>query len=143
MEPFKVKSKPNIIFSTLTNKCPYCRTKGMFVNPNPYNLKETLKMDRYCKACGGDFEPEQGFYYGTGYVSYGLSVGMSIISFILYYLIFGISIYDNSLFIWLGIAITSLIVFQPYIMRLSRTIWLTFFTKKFKDKKDPNFKPQP
>jgi len=142
METINIKKKPNIFFSTLTNKCPYCREQSMFVNPNPYNLKETLKMHRYCKNCGGDLEPEQGFYYGTGYVSYGISVAMSIMSFILYYFLVGISIYDNSLFIWLGIAIASLIIFQPYIMRLSRTIWLTFFTKKFQHKKDPNFKPQ-
>lgn len=82
-----------------------------------------------CTVCGQPMEIEVGFYYGTGYVSYALTVAISVATFIAYWVLVGISIDDNSLFIWLGLNIAVLVVTMPYIMRLSRSIWLSFFVK--------------
>lgn len=101
----------------------------MFKTRNPYVFKSTLEMYEVCPVCGINFEPELGFYFGTGYVSYGLSVAFTVASFLFTLVVFGLSIKDNSLFYWLGTNIALLIIVQPMIMRLSRVIWLSFFTK--------------
>lgn len=74
-------------------------------------------------------EIEVGFYYGTGYVSYALTVAISVAVFVAYWVLIGISIKDNSLFYYLGINALVLLVSMPYTMRLSRSIWLSFFVK--------------
>ncbi|OJU75849.1 MAG: hypothetical protein BGO09_13545 [Bacteroidetes bacterium 47-18] len=121
--------KPNIVWSVVNNKCPHCRKGDMFLEKNPYKLSAILKMHKYCPACEGDLEPEVGFYFGTGYISYGLSIVVCIAWLLVYYLAFGISIYDNSMFIYLGTAIGWLLLCQPLIMRWSRTIWIAIFEK--------------
>ena len=95
-------------------------------------------MHRNCPVCGQPTEIEVGFYYGTGYVSYALTVALSVASFVAWYVIIGMSVDDNRFFYWLGFNAVLLIVLQPYLMRLSRTIWLTFFVRY-----NPNWKNEP
>lgn len=120
---------PGRIWSTLQCKCPHCGKGDMFKTANPYKLKATLKMYEHCPVCGTDFEPEVGFYFGTGYVSYGLSVALTVASFLFSLFVFGFSVKDNSLFYWLAANTVLLIVAQPIIMRLSRSIWLAIFIR--------------
>lgn len=122
-------SKPNLILSVLQNRCPACRRGKIFSNDNAYNLKHFTEMHSHCEVCGEDFEREIGFYYGTSYVSYALTVAFSVATFIAWWVIIGFSLYDNRMFWWLGVNGTLLVFIQPPIMRLSRTIWLTFFVK--------------
>lgn len=86
-------------------------------------------MPKTCPVCGQPTEIEVGFYYGTGYVSYALTVGLSVASFVIWYIFIGMSVDDNRFFYWLGINAVLLILMQPYLMRLSRTIWLSFFVR--------------
>lgn len=95
-------------------------------------------MHRNCPVCGQPTEIEVGFYYGTGYVSYGLTVGLSLASFFLWYMLIGMSVDDNRFFYWLGFNAGLLILLQPYLMRLSRTIWLSFFVRY-----NPRWKEEP
>ena len=99
----------------------------MFSQPNPWKLKETLKMPHTCPECSQPFELEVGFWYGTGYVSYGLSFFMSLGSFLLWWLLVGLSTEDHRFFYWMAINAVFLIVMQPWIMRLSRVVYLYFF----------------
>ena len=127
--------KPSFILSMLQNKCPRCREGKLFFGRSTWNLKKNLKMPKNCTVCGQPTEIEVGFYYGTGYVSYALTVGLSLITFVLWYGLIGMSADDNRFFYWLGFNAVLLILMQPYLMRLSRTIWLTFFVRY-----DPNWK---
>ena len=52
----------------------------MFSTNNPWHLTKVLDMPQRCSECGQPFELEPGFYYGTGYVSYALSVLYLIIT---------------------------------------------------------------
>jgi hypothetical protein len=88
-----------------------------------------LKMPDKCSECGQKMELEVGFYYGTGYVSYGLTLALMAASFILYAIIFGLSYKDNSIFYALGVGVTAAIVLQPWLMRLSRVLYLYMFVK--------------
>lgn len=121
--------KPNYIFSLLGNRCSRCRTGKMFKHPLSINLKQNMQMHDKCPVCGQQFEIEVGFYYGTGYVSYALTVAISVAIFIAYWVFIGISIDDNSLYYYLGVNILILAILQPYLMRLSRAIWLSFFVR--------------
>ena len=86
-------------------------------------------MHKHCKECGQPFELEVGFWYGTAYVSYALSVALSVTFFVAWFVLIGMSTKDNRFFWWLGLNVVLLIVMQPWIMRLSRVIYLCFFVK--------------
>lgn len=121
-------TKPNLILSVLQNKCPRCREGRLYEHANPYlHLKDFMKMKEYCEVCGQVTEPETGFFFGTGYVSYALSVAVSVATFIAWWVLIGFSLDDNRLFWWIGVNAFLLIIIQPLLMRLSRTIWLSFF----------------
>jgi hypothetical protein len=76
---------------------------------------------------------EPGFWYGTGYVSYALTIAFSVATFIAWWVLIGISTNDNRIFWWLGINAFLLIILQPWLIRLSRTIYLYFFVHYDKD----------
>lgn len=124
-----VKKEQNngLIVSILRNKCTRCRQGRIFLSKNPYDFRNMMKMPANCEVCGQPFEPEVGFYYGTGYVSYGLSIMICVASLIVWVLFIGISIGDNRFFWWMGVNTVLLLVLQPLLMRISRTIWLAFF----------------
>ncbi|MDQ6902698.1 MAG: DUF983 domain-containing protein [Bacteroidota bacterium] len=132
MNEAEKKPKPNFIWSVLTMRCPRCRRGDMFRNPNPYRkLKLSYIFDMYdhCPVCRQKFDLEPGFWYGTGYVSYALAVAISAITFIAWWVIIGISTEDNRIFGWLIFNSVLLVVIQPWLMRLSRVVYLLFFVK--------------
>ena len=92
-------------------------------------------MPHNCPECGQPFELEVGFWYGTGYVSYGLSFAISVASFIAWWVLIGMSTEDNRFFWWLGVNAFLLVILQPWLMRLSRVTWLYFFVSY-----DPDYK---
>ena len=88
-----------------------------------------MKMHDHCPLCGQATDIEVGFYYGTGYVSYFLTVFLSLITFGIWWLLIGISVYDNRIFYWLTINSVVLLALQPPLMRFSRSLWLSWFVK--------------
>ena len=88
-----------------------------------------MKMHERCEYCHQRTEIEVGFYYGSAYISYALTVALSVASFIAWWVFVGISMEDNRVFGWLIFNSVLLIVLQPWLMRLARTIWMSFFVK--------------
>ena len=86
-------------------------------------------MHERCPVCGQPLDMEPGFYYGTNMISYTLAVLLSVFTFLLWWAVIGFSLSDNRFFWWLGINAVLLVVLQPPLMRLSRTIWLSFFVR--------------
>jgi len=86
-------------------------------------------MPDRCEVCGQKMELEVGFYYGTGYVSYALSVALLGACFVAYWVILGLSYKDNSIFYALGTAVTVVLLLQPWLMRISRVLYLYMFVK--------------
>jgi uncharacterized protein (DUF983 family) len=123
----KKEVKPNFILSILQNKCPRCRRGRMYQSKNPYHLRSFMRMFDRCQVCGQPLDMEPGFYYGTNMVSYSLAILISMLSFILWWIIIGFSLHDNRFFWWIGFNAFLLLALQPPLMRLSRTIWLAFF----------------
>lgn len=120
---------PGVASSILKMRCPNCRKGSMFNTPSIFPLKRLLEMPDKCAVCGQKMELEVGFYYGTGYVSYALTVGLLGLCFIAYWIIFGLSYLDNSIFIALGVSVFIVLVMQPWLMRISRVIYLYMFVK--------------
>lgn len=131
-----VKPTPNYLLSILTMRCPRCRRGSLYKSKNPYSkLKLSHIFDMYdnCPVCNQKFDLEPGFWFGTGYVSYALTVAISVITFIAWYVLIGVSFNDNRVFWWLGINTLMLIILQPWIMRISRVIYLYFFVSFDRD----------
>jgi hypothetical protein len=127
------KPKPGLLWSLLTMRCPRCRKGYMFKNKNPYKkltLSHIFNMHENCPVCNQRFDMnEPGFWYGTGYVSYGLAVAISAATFVAWWVLIGVSFDDNRVFYWLAINTVLLLVLQPWMMRFSRVIYLYFFVK--------------
>lgn len=121
--------KRSLVGSVLTNRCPRCRQGKLFTDANPYNLKTTMRMPERCAVCGQKFELEPGFYFGTGYVSYGLSIAIFALVFVVWGLTIGLSVYNNSIIQCLVAGIVILLLLQPILQRMSRSIWIAFFVK--------------
>ena len=129
IHPEQAHRRPNAILSCLGNRCPRCRKGHLFLDGNAYHLKRFMKMNEQCPVCGQPFEIEVGFWYGTGFVSYALAVAVCVASFIAWKVLIGMSLQDNRLFWWMGVNGLLLLLLQPLLMRLSRTIWLYFFVR--------------
>jgi uncharacterized protein (DUF983 family) len=127
--------KPLYLWSVFSNKCPRCREGNIFVSKSAFVYKNGTKMHEHCPVCGQPTEIEVGFYYGTGFVSYAITVALSVATFVAWWVLFGFSLNDNSIFYWLGFNAVLLIVLQPPLMRFSRTLWLSWFVKY-----DPDWK---
>jgi Protein of unknown function (DUF983) len=122
--------KPGYLWSMLTMKCPRCRRGPMFTHNNPFKkltLKHIFDMPDNCPVCNQKYDLEPGFWYGTGYVSYALAVAISVATFVAWFVLIGVSTEDNRLFWWLGLNIIFLVVIQPWLMRISRVIYIRFF----------------
>ncbi len=121
------------IKAALTGKCPRCVEGYLFKNKSVFPLSQTTDMVERCPVCDQKTELEVGFYYGTGYLSYGITVGILIASFVIGALFFGVSFRDNSVLYLLGFDVLFIILIQPWLMRFSRVLYLSFFVSTEKD----------
>ena len=88
-----------------------------------------MQMHEHCPVCGQPFELQTGFYFGTGYVSYFLSVGFLLLVAALWYFTIGFSFRDNRIYWFLVSTTAFLILTQPLNQRLCRSIWIAFFVR--------------
>ncbi len=115
---FKKGSK---LYSIFNNKCPRCHDGDFYVDKNPFHLKNILTIHDKCDKCGLKYMMEPSFYHGAMYVSYGLSVATSIATFIILTLI-GMDL----MWRFIGVVI-ALIVLTPFMLKLSRIIYINMF----------------
>ncbi|TYB78208.1 DUF983 domain-containing protein [Bizionia myxarmorum] len=117
------------LYSIFTGACPKCHQASMYVNKNPYVLKDIQKMHENCKHCGFKFHIEPAFFYGSMYVSYGVGIAFAMAAFIISYNFIGTGLITA----FIAIVVT-LIGFSPIIMRISRNIWINMFVDYDKEK---------
>lgn len=121
--------KGNKLYSILNNKCPKCQEGEFYVDKNPLHLSKILTIHDNCEKCDLKYMLEPSFYHGAMYVSYGLSVVTSILTFIVCKLI-GLELLTSFI-----VVIISLIVFTPIMLKLSRIIYINMFVS-FQNKKN-------
>lgn len=113
--------------SVLSCRCPRCREGKLFMHGTQFSIKKNLAMPKACPVCGQPTEIEVGFYYGTGYVSYALTVALSVATLVAWWVLIGFGLQDNRFLYWLLSNAVLLIVLQPWLMRVSRSIWISWF----------------
>ena len=140
-----IRPTPSYLWSIVTMRCPRCRKGKMFTDDNSYRkltLKHIFEMPQNCPVCHQKYDLEPGFWYGTAYVSYALAVALSVSTFVAWLVFFGVGFDDNRIFYWLIINSILLLVLQPWMMRLSRVIYIRFFvrfTPNYKETKPVEF----
>ncbi|WP_228236170.1 DUF983 domain-containing protein [Allomuricauda sp. M10] len=112
------------IYSILTGSCPRCQEESMYQASNPYALSQIFKMHERCSHCGLKYKIEPSFFYGAMYVSYAVGIAFAVAAFVITYLFIGTSLKTSFIAI-----VSTLVVFMPVIIRLSRNIWINFFIK--------------
>ena len=115
--------------TVLSCRCPRCREGNLFLNSISLSLKKNMAMHEKCPVCGQVTDIEVGFYYGTGYVSYLIALFISVVGFLLWWVLIGFSFLDNRFVYWITTNSILLIVLQPWLMRFSRSLWLSFFVR--------------
>jgi uncharacterized protein (DUF983 family) len=111
------------IKSLFKYKCPNCE-KG-----NVYQEKKYLsfgKMNENCPKCKHTFEREPGFFFGAMYVSYALSIALSIGIYVTTQLFFE----GLSLPFIIGLITLFYILLMPINFKMSRMVWMYLFTQK-------------
>ena len=112
------------INSILTGSCPRCHEESMYKASNPYTISQIFKMHERCSHCGLKYKIEPSFFYGAMYVSYAVGIAFAVAAFVISYLFIGTSLKTSFIAI-----VSTLVVFMPVIIRLSRNIWINFFIK--------------
>lgn len=115
-------------FATVIScRCPRCREGKLFRNPLTIRLNRNMQMYERCLVCAQPTDIEVGFYYGTGYLSYLVALAITCLSLLVWFLTIGFSFKDNRFIIWIILNSFFLIALQPWLMRFSRSLWLSFF----------------
>jgi len=114
--------------SILTGTCPRCQEESMYVDQNPYHLKDIYSMHENCGHCGLHYKIEPSFFYGAMYVSYGLTVAIGVAVFIIAKVFIGLDLVTSFIAI-----IAGLVVFMPITARLARNIYINIFVHFDKD----------
>ena len=124
--PLTTAKRP-YLSSVVSCRCPRCREGKLFSNPTQASIKKNLEMPKHCLVCGQPTEIEVGFYYGTGYVSYALTIALSVSTLVAWWVIIGFGLEDNRFLYWVLSNAVLLLSLQPWLMRLSRSIWISWF----------------
>ncbi len=121
-------------YSIFNNKCPKCHEGDFYIDKNPFHLSKILTIHNKCEKCDLKYMIEPSFYHGAMYVSYGLSVATSIAVFIICMLL-GIPLKYTFI-----IVIVSLILLTPFMLKLSRIIYINMFVSYKEDGKEERAK---
>ena len=121
------KPGTSYLASVFSCRCPRCREGKLFKNPVSISLKKNMAMNERCPVCGQITDIEVGFYYGTGYVSYLIALAISGFCFVVWWILVGFSFSDNRFLYWIITNSVLLIVLQPWLMRFSRSLWISWF----------------
>jgi uncharacterized protein (DUF983 family) len=120
-------SKGSKLYSILFNKCPKCHTGSFWASDNPFKnmFFSTENSCKTCENCSLDYELETGFWYGSMYVGYAISVAVMLLFWSLTTFLFStITIFNEILIIVIAIILVS-----PLNYHVSRLIWINFFIK--------------
>lgn len=115
--------KENRLYSIFNGKCPVCHEGKVFSHKQVFHPLKFDKMEEKCSECGHKYEIETGFFYGAMYVSYALTVAISVAVFVSTYLIYSDTVYWVYILLILG----ALIGLAPVTFRVGRLIWMNFF----------------
>ncbi|NCX95910.1 MAG: hypothetical protein EBX41_05790 [Chitinophagia bacterium] len=107
-------------------KCPVCLEGFVFVNKGIFPLQNLVKLKPNCDVCHQKLISESN---NGGGINYALTVIVLFLNLIWYYPIFGITYKDDSIYYFLTTSAIIAIILQPWLMRISRVIYLYLYLK--------------
>lgn len=116
--------KGSKLYSIFKNKCPRCHEGNFYESTNFFEVKKLLKLYDNCTHCNLKYMMEPSFFYGAMFVNYALTVGISILTFLVSFLLFELSLLQSFIAIVVVLVLTVL-----HTIRLSRIIWINIFVK--------------
>lgn len=117
-------SKPALLPALFTGKCPNCRKGRVWQQKGIFPLKNLLKLREHCPVCRQKLIYERN--NGAG-INYALTTILFFLNLAWYWPVVGLSYDDNSVEQFLVVSIGIAILAQPWLMRLSRMIYLYLF----------------
>ncbi|MBX2905743.1 MAG: DUF983 domain-containing protein [Taibaiella sp.] len=116
--------RPGMLAALFTMKCPSCRKESVFVNKSVFPLGQLVELKDECSVCGQRFKSERN---NGGGINYALTVLLFFLNLCWYWPVFGLSYEDNSVWQYLIVSTIIVLIAQPYLMRLSRMIYLYLY----------------
>jgi len=120
--------KGSFLYSVVKEKCPRCNEGDLFVSKNRYSLRNIGGMPDHCPVCGQDYKMEDGFFLGATYISYAMTVAVTVPILAAAYWLFKLDYMHL-----LPLFIVLLILLMPFVLRVSRVVWFNFFVQYDKD----------
>ncbi len=120
----QASKRPNMVAAMCTMKCPSCRRSTVFVNKSIFPLGELVLLKDECEVCGQKMKSERN---NGGGINYALTVLLFFLNLCWYWPIFGLSYKDDSVVYYLITSTVVVLLAQPYLMRLSRMIYLYLY----------------
>jgi len=114
-------TRPMLLPSLLKEQCPKCRKGNIFSQQSVFPLSSCLRVEEHCSHCGQKIKVENNYGQGMNFVFVFI---IFFLTFFLYWPLFGISFKDNSIFYYLGVSVALSLLLQPWLMRLSRVLFL-------------------
>ena len=114
--------KGSKIYSILRGKCPGCHEGNFFKYTFTMNIFKVNKIEKKCSQCDLKYMIEPAFYFGALYVSYGITVAICIVTFIISKIIFDLALLSSFIAVFIV-----LILFIPVNLRLSRILLINMF----------------
>lgn len=109
-------------YSIANAKCPKCHNGSFFKYGFTFNPSKITQLHTNCESCNLKYMIEPSFFYGAMYVNYGITVAISIATFLISNLIFNASLLQSFAAIFIA-----LVVLAPLNLRLSRILWINMF----------------
>lgn len=110
------------IYSVVNDKCPRCHEGNFFKYKFTINPSKITQLHDNCPKCNLRYMMEPSFFFGAMYVNYGITVALSVFTFLIATLLF-----KGTLLQSFASIIITLIVLTPVNLRLSRIIWINMF----------------
>lgn len=110
------------LYSIVKGKCPRCHEGDFFITGFTFHPKKVTKIHANCSKCNLKYMLEPSFFYGAMYINYGITVALSITTFLIVKLVFDFSLLQSFAAIFIA-----LLVFAPINLRLARILWINMF----------------
>ncbi|GAB7257919.1 DUF983 domain-containing protein [uncultured Polaribacter sp.] len=110
------------IYSIAKGKCPKCHEGDFFKYKFTFNPSKITQLHDNCPNCNLKYMMEPSFFYGAMYVNYGITVALSVATFLIASLVFNLGLLQS-----FAAIIITLILLAPVNLRLSRILWINMF----------------
>ncbi|TXD47606.1 DUF983 domain-containing protein [Polaribacter sp. IC073] len=123
------------IYSVANGKCPRCHEGDFFKYKFTIHPSKITQLHDNCPECNLRYMIEPSFFFGAMYVNYGLTVAISIATFLIATLLFSLTLLQS-----FAAIIVALLALTPLNLRLSRIIWINMFVSYSKNSEKQNEK---